>query len=332
MGCNVPDIDLVVVAGDPNTVSAVAQRWGRAARRRSHLGTCLLLLPKWAFRPPTPPPEAANPQSKGPPTGKEIKGAAKGRSKGGPSGGGVRGKGVTGPRTNLRDLNRLKMQPALEEMANLSPRSHDNICKPSHPCFRLMETHNMRRSPAVDTHHCVHQYLKVHFRPDTGLNSYDSLRVSPETQKSSGWRSQRMQFASSWHVLELSGRSPPSERCCHLCNPNLLEAWKAPPQNDERLTAFASDFVFPAQTHVASTVEAERSVTADPPIGLVNRYYPARCTLDDEKELVTRLERWRSIWHKENGGPYSTPAMVLNDRQSQGIAKAGNTFCRAELY
>lgn len=58
MGCNEPDVDLTAVAGDPKSISAVAQRWGRAARGRTHQGTCLLLAPKWAFRPPDPGVEA----------------------------------------------------------------------------------------------------------------------------------------------------------------------------------------------------------------------------------------------------------------------------------
>lgn len=182
----------------------------------------------------------------------------------------------------------------------------------------------------MDTPHCIHTYLKVHFRPDTGLDSYDSLQVGRGAESSSGWRSQKMPFTSSWHVLELSGRSPPPERCCHLCNPDLLEEWKAPPPNDDRLTAFASDFIFPPKASAATNMAAEVSASAGPPIGLVNRYYPARCTMEDEQDLVTRLERWRLSWHEVNGGPYSTPSMVLNNRQSQGIVKAGNTFCRAD--
>ncbi|KAG8923320.1 hypothetical protein FRC01_012897 [Tulasnella sp. 417] len=273
MGCNVPDIDLVVVAGDPSTVSAVEKRWGRAARRRSHLGTCLLLLPKWAFRPTAPPPETLHPEGRGDPSGSVVVGATRGRTKGGASGNGAKGKRAAGPKPNpQREMNRLKMQPALEEMVNLSLSGHDTM--------------------PLDTVRCIHKYLKAHFRPDTGLDSYNSLHVGQEPEMSSGWRSQRMPFTSSWHVLELSGRSPRPERCCHLCNPDLLDEWKAPPPDDDRLTAFASDFIFPAKTQVASTTAAESSAAADPPIGLVNRYYPVRCTVQDEEELVRRLEQW----------------------------------------
>lgn len=54
MGCNVPDVRYSVVFGCPKSLSVIAQRWGRAARDRTLLGTCLLLVPAWAFR-PTPP-------------------------------------------------------------------------------------------------------------------------------------------------------------------------------------------------------------------------------------------------------------------------------------
>ncbi|KAH9922989.1 P-loop containing nucleoside triphosphate hydrolase protein [Fomitopsis serialis] len=51
MGCNVPDIQYVIIIGCPRSLSVVAQRWGRAGRDRSTPATCLLLVPKWAFRP-----------------------------------------------------------------------------------------------------------------------------------------------------------------------------------------------------------------------------------------------------------------------------------------
>ena len=54
MGCNVPDVRHSVVFGCPKSLSVLAQRWGRAARDRTLLGTCLLLVPDWAFRPAPP--------------------------------------------------------------------------------------------------------------------------------------------------------------------------------------------------------------------------------------------------------------------------------------
>lgn len=55
MGCNIPDIRYSVVFGLPKSLSVLSQRWGRTARDRQLLGTCLLLVPEWAFRPKPPP-------------------------------------------------------------------------------------------------------------------------------------------------------------------------------------------------------------------------------------------------------------------------------------
>ena len=49
MGCNVPDVHYLVIFGCPKSLSVIVQRWGRALE-----GTCLLLVPDWAFRPAPP--------------------------------------------------------------------------------------------------------------------------------------------------------------------------------------------------------------------------------------------------------------------------------------
>jgi superfamily II DNA helicase RecQ len=54
MGCNIPDVKYVISFGIPKSVGTVAQRWGRAGRDRKTDGVCLLLVPKWAFRPEKP--------------------------------------------------------------------------------------------------------------------------------------------------------------------------------------------------------------------------------------------------------------------------------------
>ncbi|KAI0038104.1 P-loop containing nucleoside triphosphate hydrolase protein, partial [Auriscalpium vulgare] len=50
MGCNVADVEYTVIFDVPKSLSVLVQRWGRAARKRTINGTCLLFVPKWAFR------------------------------------------------------------------------------------------------------------------------------------------------------------------------------------------------------------------------------------------------------------------------------------------
>ncbi|KAF7327159.1 p-loop containing nucleoside triphosphate hydrolase protein [Mycena kentingensis (nom. inval.)] len=70
MGCNVADVEVTVVFGCPKTLAVLVQRWGRTARRRKLVGTCLLLVRKWAFRPPPPEVGAAVQRLKGMPKAK----------------------------------------------------------------------------------------------------------------------------------------------------------------------------------------------------------------------------------------------------------------------
>lgn len=51
MGCNVPDVKVVLICGCPKSAAAVSQRWGRAGRNRVLPSVCLLTVPSWACRP-----------------------------------------------------------------------------------------------------------------------------------------------------------------------------------------------------------------------------------------------------------------------------------------
>ncbi|KAI0318808.1 P-loop containing nucleoside triphosphate hydrolase protein [Amylostereum chailletii] len=59
MGCNVPDVQYVVCFKVTQSLAVLAQRWGRAGRRRDIEGTCILLVPNWVFRPHPLPPHLA---------------------------------------------------------------------------------------------------------------------------------------------------------------------------------------------------------------------------------------------------------------------------------
>lgn len=49
MGCNIADVKFMVILGYLKSFAAVAQCWGCAGRDCITLGTCLLLVPHWAF-------------------------------------------------------------------------------------------------------------------------------------------------------------------------------------------------------------------------------------------------------------------------------------------
>ncbi|KAF8184132.1 P-loop containing nucleoside triphosphate hydrolase protein [Mycena galopus ATCC 62051] len=54
MGCNVPDIDYSIVFERPRSLAVLVQRWGRAGRNRTGIGTCLFFVQPWAYRPAPP--------------------------------------------------------------------------------------------------------------------------------------------------------------------------------------------------------------------------------------------------------------------------------------
>lgn len=79
------------------------------------------------------------------------------------------------------------------------------------------------------------------FRPETDLDVYLSVNTSLPPIR--GSRSLGSTFSLSWTILDL-GRSAPPERCCHICNPSLLEQLAPTNENDPRLHAIRSDFEY----------------------------------------------------------------------------------------
>ncbi|KAJ7195377.1 P-loop containing nucleoside triphosphate hydrolase protein [Mycena pura] len=51
MGCNVHDVKITIIFDCPSSLAVLSQRWGRTGRGRGTIGTCLLLVRSWAFRP-----------------------------------------------------------------------------------------------------------------------------------------------------------------------------------------------------------------------------------------------------------------------------------------
>ncbi|KAL1713372.1 P-loop containing nucleoside triphosphate hydrolase protein, partial [Schizophyllum commune] len=54
MGCNVPNVQFIIIFLCPKSFAAVMQRWGRAGRDRVTAAYCLLIVENWAFRPRIP--------------------------------------------------------------------------------------------------------------------------------------------------------------------------------------------------------------------------------------------------------------------------------------
>ncbi|KAJ7264712.1 hypothetical protein C8J57DRAFT_987284, partial [Mycena rebaudengoi] len=50
MGCNVPDVEYSIVFECPKSLSVLVQRWGRAGRWRTGIGTCMVFVRAWAFQ------------------------------------------------------------------------------------------------------------------------------------------------------------------------------------------------------------------------------------------------------------------------------------------
>lgn len=90
---------------------------------------------------------------------------------------------------------------------------------------------------------CLHKALSAAFRPHTRLSTYSALGDSAP-RKETGTRSTASSFALQWIQLEL-GRSPPTSRCCYLCNPLHPDRLTLASKDDPRLHTFASEFIVP---------------------------------------------------------------------------------------
>ncbi|KAF8139259.1 P-loop containing nucleoside triphosphate hydrolase protein [Mycena galopus ATCC 62051] len=54
MGCNVPDVQYSIVFECPRSLAVLVQRWGRAGRNKTGIGTCMFFAQPWAYRPAPP--------------------------------------------------------------------------------------------------------------------------------------------------------------------------------------------------------------------------------------------------------------------------------------
>ncbi|KAI1781803.1 P-loop containing nucleoside triphosphate hydrolase protein [Ganoderma leucocontextum] len=99
------------------------------------------------------------------------------------------------------------------------------------------------KSVKETTLRCLHKGLCAVFRPHTRLSTYTSLDDSAPRSET-GTRSSASSFALRWIQLEL-GKSPPTTRCCYLCNPLHPDRLILASKDDPRLSMYASEFVVP---------------------------------------------------------------------------------------
>ncbi len=66
---------------------------------------------------------------------------------------------------------------------------------------------------------CAHAFLRTTFQPHTGLTIQTSL--TDEVPASSDEHLGGSPYEMTWTVLD-QNQQPPPERCCHICNPDLL--------------------------------------------------------------------------------------------------------------
>ncbi|KAJ7892314.1 hypothetical protein B0H14DRAFT_1008876 [Mycena olivaceomarginata] len=163
---------------------------------------------------------------------------------------------------------------------------------------------------------CSHVFIAKLFRPETGLDIYDSL-TDPVAVKS-GVLSSTSSHELSWTVLDLK-RSPPSSRCCDHCNPQLLDWCKPSNSHDPRILKYAAEFIHPLQpppsrpssrTSVISdlgTVASQDSVDFEPVQG------KQTVSKEDKDSLRILLVKWRKERHFRMGNsPYLPCEVVLS--------------------
>lgn len=300
IGCNDRDVGVVVNAHLPESLAGVSQRWGRGGRSSTITALCLQLAPSWAFRPST---HTLNP--------------ALAR---------VQGADTALPTEQKRDtVRRAKLDTALEEFLNVASPGSEQDCKFAHfLCFYLCELFLLDK--------CAHAYMRSHFRPDTGLDTYDSLDLSNLVKRGPQSLDPSFPFASYWVVLDM--KTPPAtSECCHGCNPSLARVLTPCDANDARLTKYKHEFL---QFHIDRRFDGLPRGNKPPPPALELPERPSsamsinsdattstktasgkqktRGTSQVEKDrLAELLKEWRRQTARETGSDFVTARMVLPD-------------------
>ncbi|KAJ7431902.1 hypothetical protein FB451DRAFT_1318337 [Mycena latifolia] len=179
---------------------------------------------------------------------------------------------------------------------------------------------------------CSHVFLAKLFRPETGLDIYTSLTATIASKSGPVSRSSAHEL--SWTVLDLK-RKPPSDRCCHHCNPDLY-AWCQPSSSrDPRIVKYASEFIHslpPPPSRPTSPV----SVISDS--GTIDSmdFEPVKgkqtVSKEDKAALRELLVTWRKGRHFRMGNsPYIPCEVILPPKQLEKLVASSGTFLNRAL-
>ncbi len=86
--------------------------------------------------------------------------------------------------------------------------------------------------------------MRSHFRPDTGLDTYNSLDLKNLVKGGARSLAPKFPFASYWVVLDLK-KPPEPKDCCHgvQCNPSIARLLTPCNASDPRLTKYKHKFL-----------------------------------------------------------------------------------------
>jgi len=276
MGCNVPDIKFVVSFGVPKSksLSTVAQRWGWGGRDRKTQATCLLLVPKWTFRPSP---------------------------------------AVTLTQQHLeRGRKAKKSQESKKDMlrrANLDERLENfiNIGSPGLPSkYYILQICPHHLIIILD---CAHLFLRKEFSPKTGLAIRRSLEDNGPLVH--GFRSKGVSFELSWTILNLQ-RTPPADRCCYQCHPQLLAPFAPADKHDARLITYSHHFLYglaPPNSRPSSSASIRSEIS------MASSFTASRTAVkvpkEEQEKLHQKLILWRVEKHRQRGSPLFLSAQIF---------------------
>jgi hypothetical protein len=298
MGCNVPDVDYSIVFECPRSLAVLVQRWGRAGRNRTGIGTCMFFVQPWAYRPAPP-----------------AVGLAVQR---------VKGEEKLVIELQSHTVSRGKLERNLEAFIN-SASSTECEYFPT-PLATLINN-------AVA---CSHVFLGKVFRPETGLDVYTGL-TDPIASRS-GPISRSSAHELSWTVLDLKRSPPRHRCCNHCNPNLLAwfkPSSSRDPRILRYASDFIHSLLPPPLSRPSSpasvisdpgTVASNDSVDFEPVRG------KHTISKEDKAALHDLLVAWRKERHFCMGNsPYIPCEVLLPPKQLEKLVVSAGTFLKHAL-